>query len=199
MEYNRMQIIKRRFFAMRNGIIADTLRKAGLDYRMIFGLNLPQIVEIAADQPHTAQLAEELWADRRTRESMLLAPMLYPPIEMDTATATRWLSEAPTTEVADVLCLKLLRTVPNALDIALSALSSPTEITRYTALRLLFNLLILAQSNHAAGHDAASKSPRDLADTIRPGVQAELAAASPLTRPIATQLLDEIDFLTQDT
>ena len=30
-EYNRMQIIKRRFFAMRNGIIADTLRKAGLE------------------------------------------------------------------------------------------------------------------------------------------------------------------------
>ena len=53
MQYNQMQIIKRRFFAMRNGIIADTLRKAGLDYRMIFGLNLPQITDIAADLPHT--------------------------------------------------------------------------------------------------------------------------------------------------
>ena len=56
-EYNRMQIIKRRFFAMRNGIIADTLRKAGLDYRMIFGLNLPQVVEIAGEQPHEPALA----------------------------------------------------------------------------------------------------------------------------------------------
>ncbi len=81
-EYNRMQIIKRRFFAMRNGIIADTLRKAGLEYKIIFGLNLPQITEIAAEQPHEADLAEELWADRRTRESLMLAPMLYPAAEL---------------------------------------------------------------------------------------------------------------------
>lgn len=186
MEYNRMQIIKRRFFAMRNGIIADTLRKAGLDYRMIFGLNLPQIVEIAADQPHTADLAEELWADRRTRESLLLAPMLYPASEMDAATAMRWLTEAPTTEVADVLCLKLLRNVSGALDVALSALTSAESMTRYAALRLLFNLLI------------AGPAPREAAATMRPFVQAELAAADPLTRPVATQLNDEIDFLLEE-
>ncbi len=102
-EYNRMQIIKRRFFAMRNGIIADTLRKAGLEYKIIFGLNLPQITEIAAEQPHEADLAEELWADRRTRESLMLAPMLYPAADMDSATAARWIRTAPTTEVADVL------------------------------------------------------------------------------------------------
>lgn len=177
---------------MRNGIIADTLRKAGLDYRMIFGLNLPQIAEIAADQPHTAQLAEQLWADRRTRESMLLAPMLYPAAEMDRATAARWLAEAPTTEVADVLCLKLLRYVSGALHIALPAMTSPAEMTRYTALRLLFNLLILAQSD--AGHTAPG--PSELAALIRPAAEAELAAANPLTRPLATQLIDEIDFMT---
>ncbi len=114
-EYNRMQIIKRRFFAMRNGIIADTLRKAGLEYKIIFGLNLPQITEIAAEQPHEADLAEELWADRRTRESLMLAPMLYPAADMDSATAARWIRTAPTTEVADVLCLKLLRHIPEAI------------------------------------------------------------------------------------
>ena len=190
MEYNRMQIIKRRFFAMRNGIIADTLRKAGLDYRMIFGLNLPQIVEIAAEQPHSAQLAKELWADRRTRESMLLAPMLYPPTEMDTATAARWLAEAPTTEVADVLCLKLLRNVDGAPEIALAALASATEMTRYSALRLLYNVLILAQSR--------PDECRRLATAMRPAVQAELEARSPLTAPVATRLLEEIDFSLED-
>ena len=42
-EFNQTQEIKRRFFAMRNGIVADTIRKAGLQDKMIFGLNLPQI------------------------------------------------------------------------------------------------------------------------------------------------------------
>ena len=188
MQYNQMQIIKRRFFAMRNGIIADTLRKAGLDYRMIFGLNLPQITDIAADLPHTPGLAAELWADTRTRESLLLAPMLYPVEHMTADTAAEWLSQAPTTEVADVLCLRLLRRHPDALAIALDALDSPAEITRYAALRLLFNLLILAQSPGSA------VSAATLASSLRPHVVTALDSAPPLTRPLAAQLLDEIDF-----
>lgn len=191
-----MQIIKRRFFAMRNGIIADTLRKAGLDYRMIFGLNLPQITEIAADQPKEAALAEELWADRRTRESMLLAPMLYPAAGMDADTATRWMSEVPTTEVADVLCLKLLRHIRGALDTAISAMTSDAPMMRYTALRLMLNLLNLSAT--PAGREAGLPSPTDLADTLSAFAEAELATAEPVTRGVAAQLLDETDFIKSD-
>lgn len=192
-DYNRMQIIKRRFFAMRNGIIADTLRKAGLDYRMIFGLNLPQIAEIAAEQPKEAALAEELWADRRTRESLLLAPMLYPAGEMDAATAMRWISEVTTTEVADVLCLKLLRHTHNALDTAIGALTSDEPMMRYTALRLMLNLLNIAAS--PAGREAGLPDRATLANTLRPFAEAEISVREPLTRGVATQLLDEIEFV----
>ena len=59
-KYNDMQLVKRRFFAMRNGIIADTLRSAGSPFKIIFGLNLPQIIDIASQTPHTIELAEQL-------------------------------------------------------------------------------------------------------------------------------------------
>lgn len=192
-EYNRIQIIKRRFFAMRNGIIADILRKAGLDYRMIFGLNLPQVVEIAEDQPHEVALAEELWADRRTRESMLLAPMLYPHADMDRETARRWLVEAPTVEVADVLCLKLLRYVNGAFDLATEALLSERDMTRYTALRLMFNLLTLAGT--PVGRDCGLPEAKKLAPEIRPFAEVEREKGCTLTGPVTKQLLDEIEFL----
>lgn len=192
-EYNRMQIIKRRFFAMRNGIIADTLRKAGLEYKIIFGLNLPQITEIAAEQPHEADLAEELWADRRTRESLMLAPMLYPAADMDSATAARWIRTAPTTEVADVLCLKLLHHIPEAIDLAIEAAGSDEEMMRYTALRLMFNLLNTASS--PAGREAGFPSPKEIAHIMHPFVKAERQAASRLTQTLSIQLLDEIEFI----
>lgn len=192
-DYNRMQIIKRRFFAMRNGIIADTLRKAGLDYRMIFGLNLPQITEIAADQPKGVDVAEELWADRRTRESLLLAPMLYPAAEMDAATAMRWINEVPTTEVADVLCLKLLRHTRGALDTAISAMTSDAPMVRYTALRLMLNLLNLSAT--AAGRETGLPEQTELANMMSPFAEAELATAEPVTRGVAAQLLDETEFI----
>ena len=81
-KFNDLQIIKRRFFAMRNGIIADTIRKSGAPYRMIFGLNLPQIDEISRETGKNKELAEKLHADTSTRESQLLAPMLMPEEEM---------------------------------------------------------------------------------------------------------------------
>ena len=42
-----LQQIKSRFMAMRNGIVADALRKGGMPHKVIFGLNVPQLSEIA--------------------------------------------------------------------------------------------------------------------------------------------------------
>ena len=107
--FNEMQTVKRSFFALRNGVIADVLRHNGSPFRIIFGLNLPQIADVAAHTPRSQELAEKLWANSTTRESMLIAPML---VELDAFTlddARRWVSDVPVREVADVLCLKLLK------------------------------------------------------------------------------------------
>ena len=172
-----MQQIKQRFFAMRNGIVADTLRRAGLEYRMAFGLNLPQLVEIAADFEPSAELAEQLWADRRTRESLLLAPMLYPHEALTERRAAEMLREAPTTEVADILCHRLLRHLPFALKIAAEAATDEADLTRYAAMRLMANLLYTYP------------------EEIKPYAEAELRRNTPLTSRLCTQILSEITSL----
>ena len=144
-KYNDMQTVKRRFFAMRNGVIADTLRSAGLPYKIIFGLNLPQIVEIAAEVPHTRELAEALWANNTTRESMLLAPMLVDPSSFGIDDARRWLDSVPAAEVADVLCHRLLRKTTYAWELAEMLIDSRrAPFDMYVALRLAFNLVATA-------------------------------------------------------
>lgn len=87
-------------------------------YRIIFGVNLPQLVAIAAETPQSAQLADELWHNDSTRESMLLAPMVYPPEKFDIEKAREWIADIPTPEVADILCLKLLKKMPWACSLA---------------------------------------------------------------------------------
>ena len=42
-----VQQTRKEFYALRNGLIADTLRKGGLEQKYIFGLQLPQIKGIA--------------------------------------------------------------------------------------------------------------------------------------------------------
>lgn len=64
--------------AMRNGIVGDIYRRAGIDcYKIIFGLNLPQMREIACDYEKDAELAAALWNDKTVRESRLLSTWLY--------------------------------------------------------------------------------------------------------------------------
>lgn len=178
-----MQKVKRRLYAMRNGIVADTLRRGGHPCRMIFGLNLPQIAEVAAETGPSKALALELWADRRTRESLLLAPMLYPAGEMTRETALEWMSQVPAAEVGDILCHRLLRRLPFARELAREAygVAGGDAMTRYTALRLMRNIL-----------DRAN------AAEIRPLAQAEFERGEALTRALCLNILDEISFLLEE-
>ncbi len=136
-----MQTVKRRFFAMRNGVIADVLRRGGSPFRIIFGLNLPQIVEIGNDMGRNRELAEQLWANATTRESMLLAPMLVEPETFTYADAEHWIAGIPAAEVADILCHRLLRHCAYAPQLADSLVQSATPMDRYVAVRLMFNLV----------------------------------------------------------
>ena len=142
-EFNDMQQLKRRLFAMRNGVVADTLRKAGCPHRIVFGLNLPQLNEIASGLTPSAALAESLRADVNLRESALLAPMLYPVQELTYEKAREWALTTMWYEDADILCFKLLRHTPFAAKLAAELCGAPDSapLARYTGLRLYFNLV----------------------------------------------------------
>ncbi len=168
-----MQTVKRRFFAMRNGVISDVLRKGGSPFKIIFGLNLPQIVEIASELGPDTDLARQLWADTRTRESMLLAPMLVRHDMFTLADAKEWVATIPAAEVADILCHKLLRYCPFAVEFAGSLAISQVPMDRYVAVRLMFNLVY--------------QNPAKAAETA--AVVAE--KHHPLTDRVAAMLADE--------
>lgn len=177
-----MQTVKRRFFAMRNGVIADTMRRAGSPFNVVFGLNLPQLVEIAAEikaGEHAGQLAAALWANRTCRESMLLAPMLFDAAALPRSQAGTMMREAPCAEVADVLCHRLLRHTPYARDLAHELSDDSDDMVRYAALRLMFNIV--------------STCPADAKAMARK----ELDRGCSRTRAIAANLLEEAEFLTE--
>jgi 3-methyladenine DNA glycosylase AlkD len=176
-KFNQMQQIKREFFAYRNGIIADTLRKNGANYRIIFGLNLPQLVEIANRNGKDRELAQKLWENTSTRESLLLAPMIFPAEDMDKATALKWISEVYSAEVGDILCHRLLRHLPFAFELATEIADNEKDLERYCSLRLLFNLL----PKHIKEAEAIATK--------------EAQRNNDVTKHLAQQLIEEIEFL----
>lgn len=178
--FNTMQQIKRQFFAMRNGALADNMRRAGASYRIIFGLNLPQIVEISRDFTPDADLALSLWNNTTTRESMLLAPMLFPREELTNEIALQWIDSAVSPECVDILCHRLLRHLPDAAQLIPKLAQSDSDIKHYAAIRLAFNLL--------PGHT----------DISEPIARNELRRGCPMTSGVSRMLLEEIEYLKEE-
>ncbi len=130
--------IRKHFYAMRNGMIADTLRKGGLEQKYIFGLQLPQIKETAEifkpkTETEAAALARSLWKDRDCREARLLACHMMPPSNMTKEEATEWAKEVITREESDILAFRLLRYVAGAEEIADLLDDADSPLKNYTA------------------------------------------------------------------
>lgn len=177
MDKETIRQIKSDFFALRNGVIADRLRAAGSQYKIIFGLTVPQIESVAAKHPQSADLAEALWGNATTRESRLMATMVYPVADFTVAKARQWIAEADTTELVDMLCFKLVRNLDGAEALAFELAAEPK--TLYAGLRLLMNLLVLRRLSNVA-------RAKELAGTLKDGSDAE--------GRVARQIADEIEF-----
>lgn len=192
-EFNAMQRVKRRFFAMRNGDLAAQMAALGAVYQINFGLNLPQIAEIARDflpggaeapTPDEgfdyADFARRLRSNISTRESMLIAPMLFPVELLEADEALAWACEVPTAEVADILCMKLLRRYAGARDVVMALAQEDMHLRRYTAMRLLLNLLQTGQA------DAAFAAPM---------LEAEEKRGCVTTASVCRQIAQELEFM----
>ena len=130
--------IRKEFFALRNGMIADTLRKGGLEQKYIFGLQLPQIKGLAerflpTAEEDAATLARALWSDRECREARLLACHLMPAALTSKDEAMEWADDVATREEADILAFRLIRYLPFSGEIAGRCADSDDQLKKYTA------------------------------------------------------------------
>ena len=113
----RIADLRKEMYALRNGIISDTLRKAGQPYKVIFGLQIPQLAQIARTIGYDNELADHLWAATETRECRLLACYLYDPSTVDKAKILELCSSILTQEEADMLTFRLIKRHPAAQEI----------------------------------------------------------------------------------
>ena len=176
--------IRKEFFAFRNGIVADKLRKAGDPHSISMGCLLVDIQAIAQRQREAINDAEalkaitqELWDDTNSRECRLAAPMLYPAEEMSLELAFQWSQSVESVEVADNLCHKLLRQIDSCDALFRHLISMDKPLVKYTGYRLLLNLLILGKVQ--------------LNDSLRTIVETE--AAQTAQGPLALLLKDILE------
>lgn len=111
-----MKDIKHYFFAHRNGITADVLRRGGSGFEMIFGCDVPSISALGKEIGHDMELARKLWDDRKVRESHLLAPWLMDPAALNVEECRELAESVVDMEDAQMLAFRVLKHRPEVLD-----------------------------------------------------------------------------------
>ncbi len=105
--------IKKEFRANMNGVASSYMRRCGLVYHVIFGIELPRLREIASDFPHDSRLAESLWRED-VRESKILASLLMPADGFTPQRADEWAAQIPNAEIAQMTVMNLFARLPYA-------------------------------------------------------------------------------------
>lgn len=178
MENDALRDLKKAFFAYRNGIVADMLRRSGAPYPFIMGCQLTDIITITRNYQPDVALADALWACRNHRECRLAATMLHPAGEMTLEKAQLWCADVQCYEEADVLCHRLLRHIAQAPALLQGLIDNPSNaMSQYIGYRLMLNLLLVGR---------VASSP-----ILRKYVEDAMSHADDNLRPVLTSILEE--------
>lgn len=109
----QLKDIKTQLRLSMNGVVSQSMREKGLNYKLNFGVELPRIKTIAAAYAKNHDLAQALWKEN-IRECKILAGMLQPVDSFYPEIADIWVEAMPTLEIAELTCMNLFQHLPYA-------------------------------------------------------------------------------------
>lgn len=133
--------IKKELRASMNGILSARMREAGMPFKLIFGVELPRLQNIAQEFPQDTELAQKLWR-QNIRETRLLAIMLMPPEDFTTQMAEEWAKTMLTAEEAQILAMTLLPKTAVAKEVCMAWIEEEQTLPATSAFLSLRHLII---------------------------------------------------------
>ena len=107
--------IKKQFRLFMNGVVSQSMREKGLDYKLNFGIELPRIKEIAAKFEKNHDVAQALWKEN-IRECKIMAGLLQPVDTFYPEIADIWVEDMRYPEMAELTVMNLFQHLPYASD-----------------------------------------------------------------------------------
>jgi 3-methyladenine DNA glycosylase AlkD len=109
-----------------NGITTESMERAGIYYKLNYGVSIPQLKQIAARYEQNHELAQRLWA-LKVRETMILACLLQPIDSFTDILAEEWVNDCNNTELIEQTCMHLFSKLSNAPEKAIEWINSKTK------------------------------------------------------------------------
>lgn len=109
----QLKDIKTQLRLSMNGVVSQSMREKGLDYKLNFGVELPRIKSIATAYEKSHDLAQALWKEN-IRECKILAGLLQPIDTFFPEIADIWVEDIRNIEIAELTCMNLFQNLPYA-------------------------------------------------------------------------------------
>ena len=106
MTNEKIKEIKQSFRLMMNGTASRSMREKGADYKLNWGVSLPDLQAMAEEIGKDYELAISLWKED-VRECKILATMLMPPEKMLPEIAEIWMEQTNSQEMAEIAAFQL--------------------------------------------------------------------------------------------
>ena len=157
--------IKKQFRLFMNGVVSQSMREKGLEYKINFGIELPRLKEIAAKFEKNHDVAQALWKEN-IRECKILAGLLQPVETFYPEIADIWVEDMHYPEIADLTCMNLFQHLPYASEKAFQWIADEGEYFQYCGYMMLARLLM-------QGNEMNERAENELIDQALAALQSE--------------------------
>lgn len=163
--------IKGQFRLFMNGVVSQSMREKGIDYKLNFGIELPRLKEISLRYEKNHSLAGELWKEN-IRECKILATLLQPVESFLPEIADIWVEDIRQQEMAELACMNLFQFLPYASTKAFQWIADEREFFQVCGFLTLARLFMRGKYlNERAENeflDQAAASLTDFEENRRP-------------------------------
>ncbi|MGN1376693.1 MAG: DNA alkylation repair protein [Prevotella sp.] len=137
----RLKAIKAWYRLRMNGIASRSMRDKGLEYKIIWGISLPELSAYAKEHGKDYDLSILLWQED-IRESKILAIMMMPHEKMTANLTKTWTGEIPNQEIAEIAAMHLFQHLKDAKNMAMEWISTYNDIVRICGYQTLSRLFM---------------------------------------------------------
>lgn len=124
-----------------NGMVSQSMREKGMEYKLNFGLEYPRIKEIAAGYEPDHELAQALWKEN-IRECKILAGLLQPADTFYQEIADIWIEGMDYPELAEYTVMNLFQRLPYASEVVFRWMADEREMFQLCGFLLMARLLM---------------------------------------------------------
>lgn len=139
--------IKRSFRLLMNGVASQSMRQKGVDYKINWGVSLPDLQKMAQQYGKCYKLAVALWQEN-IRECKILATLIMPSEKMDKALAEQWVGDINSQDLAEMACFNLFQHLQQAADLSYQWMNSDREIEQMCGYLVLSRLFMKGANPH---------------------------------------------------